>query len=201
MGIESFPRMWDQHMLPYPFHCIHRIIPTYVGSTHLPQTRARKNPNHSHVCGINFLVCPILMSVIESFPRMWDQLVENILAADVSRIIPTYVGSTFFVGSVFKFDANHSHVCGINGPSTGKRSPFNESFPRMWDQHRSQSQSPLRMRIIPTYVGSTSAACTGALSLTNHSHVCGINYSFFITSITAFESFPRMWDQLADSKT
>ena len=175
MGIESFPRMWDQHMLPYPFHCIHRIIPTYVGSTHLPQTRARKNPNHSHVCGINFLVCPILMSVIESFPRMWDQLVENILAADVSRIIPTYVGSTFFVGSVFKFDANHSHVCGINECSLHGCTEFDESFPRMWDQLLFLHYINHGIRIIPTYVGSTRGFKNLMQITTNHSHVCGIN--------------------------
>ena len=51
--LESFPRMWDQPIYHVFCNVIPRIIPTYVGSTWLPQSRQAASPNHSHVCGIN----------------------------------------------------------------------------------------------------------------------------------------------------
>ena len=72
--IESFPRMWDQRsrcrQRPRP----HRIIPTYVGSTHGHRCDKRLASNHSHVCGINSHSRQYSHSSSESFPRMWDQL-------------------------------------------------------------------------------------------------------------------------------
>ena len=172
---ESFPRMWDQQRNISITVDGDRIIPTYVGSTYASLPFSLYTSNHSHVCGINPSTTNSRPQKSESFPRMWDQLVENILAADVSRIIPTYVGSTFFVGSVFKFDANHSHVCGINECSLHGCTEFDESFPRMWDQLLFLHYINHGIRIIPTYVGSTRGFKNLMQITTNHSHVCGIN--------------------------
>ena len=49
--------------------------------------------------------------------------------------IPTHVGSTSVIQAL-----------GIS---------FDESFPRMWDQHTVTFETAGGMRIIPTYVGST----------------------------------------------
>ena len=111
---ESFPRMWDQphlirsHILP----C--RIIPTYVGSTMRFYVLLRRCPNHSHVCGINPILQFVKFHAIESFPRMWDQQPWRDSASTVTRIIPTYVGSTEGRPCGGLLDPNHSHVCGIN---------------------------------------------------------------------------------------
>ena len=72
-----------------------------------------------------------------------------------------------------------------------------ESFPRMWDQLLVRSVIDLRCRIIPTYVGSTRWISSTSCSSSNHSHVCGINVFRLETMPWFFESFPRMWDQLA----
>ena len=152
---ESFPRMWDQHRhFSLPCHSF-RIIPTYVGSTLRLEPSFNVPPNHSHVCGINFNGCSTGYRIIESFPRMWDQLKCPHALCSSGRIIPTYVGSTSF---------HQSSLVMIL-----------ESFPRMWDQLGYRAASAFCGRIIPTYVGSTWND-DGTLSIIlNHSHVCGIN--------------------------
>ena len=76
MAIESFPRMWDQLAIRGRFRRVKRIIPTYVGSTKSLVNRIAKTTNHSHVCGINSRNDCLTHSKNESFPRMWDQLLE-----------------------------------------------------------------------------------------------------------------------------
>ena len=167
--------MWDQPTKPQINAVPKRINPTFVGSTRLIGATTSLAPNHSHVCGINKRQGVKAGVPDESFPRMWDQ--QSIAAANREnlRIIPTYVGSTFFVGSVFKFDANHSHVCGINECSLHGCTEFDESFPRMWDQLLFLHYINHGIRIIPTYVGSTRGFKNLMQITTNHSHVCGIN--------------------------
>ena len=65
---------------------------------------------------------------------MWDQLVRNTEQLLIHRIIPTYVGSTQFVGYMSYDKPNHSHVCGINRLQPLDIYISTESFPRMWDQ-------------------------------------------------------------------
>ena len=91
---ESFPRMWDQLRECSAPCCSGRIIPTYVGSTLRHTSAVPDCPNHSHVCGINCFIASSLLMPYESFPRMWDQLINSLDDARKTRIIPTYVGST-----------------------------------------------------------------------------------------------------------
>ena len=132
---ESFPRMWDQRLGTSKRRLPRRIIPTYVGST-LPRFRRQLlQTNHSHVCGINATEPAAIANHFESFPRMWDQLGLCGARAKISRIIPTYVGSTTVPVCVKGMSSNHSHVCGINSATKRSSSSSIESFPRMWDQH------------------------------------------------------------------
>ena len=173
--IESFPRMWDQRQRNSQprFRC--RIIPTYVGSTGIGDTSSLERPNHSHVCGINLWVSLDHVHKSESFPRMWDQRIEELEAENRSRIIPTYVGSTNYLFKGVLSIPNHSHVCGINFFTSLELFWTGESFPRMWDQRTALQIADARNRIIPTYVGSTRIINTFTCVETNHSHVCGIN--------------------------
>ena len=70
-----------------------------------------------------------------------------------------------------------------------------ESFPRMWDQRYFCKLAFGVIRIIPTYVGSTSFTRYYISLITNHSHVCGINGTVGMRGCEERESFPRMWDQ------
>ena len=173
--LESFPRMWDQLRQMQVRHQCHRIIPTYVGSTRACARRGDSATNHSHVCGINRAVRSPVSSSSESFPRMWDQLIEIPRVSLQPRIIPTYVGSTVKRSFEHFTPSNHSHVCGINDSSSSPSSVVGESFPRMWDQPHATMPEPL--------------------SRSNHSHVCGINNCILIFCSSSSESFPRMWDQ------
>ena len=167
--------MWDQRYAENSKKLSIRIIPTYVGSTSTLFNVDKYETNHSHVCGINPSGLMNEPSDAESFPRMWDQLSLCIRKHSNSRIIPTYVGSTFPNGHRDTQPANHSHVCGINASVTSSARPLS--------------------RIIPTYVGSTTALPRRRRSAANHSHVCGINNSLELLAVVGCESFPRMWDQ------
>ena len=92
--LESFPRMWDQPSLENVTSEPVRIIPTYVGSTRTCKVETVRISNHSHVCGINLVRCENVLCLVESFPRMWDQLSSFLYTSVLQRIIPTYVGST-----------------------------------------------------------------------------------------------------------
>ena len=198
---ESFPRMWDQPVHWSFFHPLNRIIPTYVGSTELLLIDATVVPNHSHVCGINLQMFMRPSSISESFPRMWDQHRASVPFPPHYRIIPTYVGSTDCALCLLSSAANHSHVCGINTLSVFYFVLNFESFPRMWDQPPSAAYTARRLRIIPTYVGSTRRPVNFSSRITNHSHVCGINFPVTVVLRFPNESFPRMWDQLQRNST
>ena len=152
-----------------------RIIPTYVGSTLPRKFIDYLLTNHSHVCGINLLKTSICLGDAESFPRMWDQLKPCAHSGPQLRIIPTYVGSTFYAPSTLRVHPNHSHVCGINCLRVYNLLNFLESFPRMWDQRDDRQTFCCVLRIIPTYVGSTTFIARSPFLGANHSHVCGIN--------------------------
>ena len=126
---------------------------------------------------------------------MWDQRIYKSLGELVPRIIPTYVGSTTYYYSAGSPKSNHSHVCGINITRQTLTTSWAESFPRMWDQLRGRCFMEQRLRIIPTYVGSTILKMRQNESDSNHSHVCGINPPFSYCLDFLNESFPRMWDQ------
>ena len=119
-----------------------------------------------------FLIWPI---AIESFPRMWDQHGVEKKNDIYLRIIPTYVGSTFFRRDIALNAANHSHVCGINSVYLEFVRLRLESFPHMWDQRGRPGKAVRSRRIIPTYVGSTKILSSSLSLFSNHSHVCGIN--------------------------
>ena len=91
---ESVPRMWDQLRASLLRFRTSRIIPTYVGSTAVSDTRTLIKTNHSHVCGINMDCTTVWSECCESFPRMWDQHCKQTELTRCKRIIPTYVGST-----------------------------------------------------------------------------------------------------------
>ena len=152
---ESFPRMWDQLLTIYNRLDKARIIPTYVGSTFPGNSLQAVRANHSHVCGINYVHIESWGRYYESFPRMWDQ--RNTGSPGTGEF------------------TNHSHVCGINMFCRETQSACPESFPRMWDQHDFFTFETFRLRIIPTYVGSTLHLRKRSQQITNHSHVCGIN--------------------------
>ena len=181
---ESFPRMWDQRALLKTNQMILRIIPTYVGSTCHCRELNLIPANHSHVCGINSAINSGIFAKFESFPRMWDQPTKEVVDEDATRIIPTYVGSTFSKAWRKTMRTNHSHVCGINLVSDSAAVSRSESFPRMWDQLNNPFFNFTRPRIIPTYVGSTFRRHRKRRSIPNHSHVCGINptNSFYLAS-------------------
>ena len=132
---ESFPRLWDQPALSLSHLLKRRIIPTYVGSTKRHRFSVFCCSNHSHVCGINMIIDSVQGKIVESFPRMWDQLVAESNCLYCFRIIPTYVESTTAFRTLCCTLPNHSHVCGIN---------YLQSY-----------NTIVCGRIIPTYVGST----------------------------------------------
>ncbi len=167
--------MWDQPLLPkVTVHTV-RIIPTYVGSTHLRRLMLLRITNHSHVCGINHHIQP---GTLMTF-----------------RIIPTYVGSTTRSNSSPLSVANHSHVCGINAAGADGLRAGRRIIPTYVGSTRVSSDSPSLPANHSHVCGINRSSAGRSWPQPNHSHVCGINLWPVTQSRTRTESFPRMWDQ------
>ena len=73
------------------------------------------------------------------------------------RLIPTYVGNTKEVYRKRDITAAHPHVCGEHPPCGIWMFVTLGSSPRMWGTRLPAKETGLRVRLIPTYVGNTTA--------------------------------------------
>ena len=108
----SSPRMWGTQYIELHAVCVIRFIPTYVGNTEALSIGDIAGAVHPHVCGEH--TCPLARKkcLRGSSPRMWGTLTEAIGFRLRVRFIPTYVGNTFFRGTLQIKGAVHPHVCG-----------------------------------------------------------------------------------------
>ena len=112
---------------------------------------------------------------LESFPRLWDELMEFACTEILTRIIPTPVGWTPNSLWCIPTAPNHSHACGMNWDCWYDHHYRYESFPRLWDEPQVLRYGYWCTRIIPTPVGWTQGYWWNSSSTSNHSHACGMN--------------------------
>ena len=104
---------------------------------------------------------------------MWEVLQLAVSCSGISRITPTYVGSTII--SKFRFNClkDHPHVCGKYPTSLTSESVNQGSPPRMWEVRDVVVGFVNFLRITPTYVGSTGDVRGDIVESRDHPHVCG----------------------------
>ena len=111
------------------------------------------------------------------------------------RIIPTRVGTSCYNKLCPHCVGDHPHACGDKSLIFGMHSIIPGSSPRVWGQGRKTFCDNLRVRIIPTRVGTRSWESLIENKNVDHPHACGdkpCNTSLFICRTG---SSPRVWGQ------
>ena len=131
-----------------------------------------------------------------SSPRVWGTLdvYQNFFLC--LRFIPTCVGNSNHLGTIYPSRAVHPHVCGELSPTSSIYTGDAGSSPRVWGTLSMQYRYALHDRFIPTCVGN-SRACPGCRpGRTVHPHVCGELLPMVLVTLYWFGSSPRVWGTL-----
>ena len=89
-----------------------RIIPTRVGTRYAMLKDLQSQTDHPHACGDKFIMRSRFVVSLGSSPRVWGQ--ERCLKIKRLgiRIIPTRVGTSRPLQTVFRAEQDHPHACG-----------------------------------------------------------------------------------------
>ena len=147
--------MWVVQPLLYDYDQMHRITPTYVGSTKFIFDNHEKLRDHPHVCGQYVGRLLKGLTGLGSPPRMWVVQESPFRVVYTDRITPTYVGSTDFLFLKSHICQDHPHVCGQYMYQLASQVQKMGSPPRMWVVQINHYHLVKTKGITPTYVGST----------------------------------------------
>ena len=151
----SSPRVWG--IRRWAIHTIRdsRFIPTRVGNTPTVGSTKPELAVHPHACGEYVADCQRLNGDHGSSPRVWGiQRLTN-SRAGAMRFIPTRVGNTLPLLTMFAAIKVHPHACGEY--LIVQRRAWNEdgSSPRVWGIPWVKGIDSSSDRFIPTRVGNT----------------------------------------------
>ena len=132
-----------------------RIIPTHVGTSSTLMVRSVSVKDHPHACGDKFENKPDYFAVKGSSPRVWGQDNFTALKKGGIWIIPTRVGTRLKSSSVNSHVRDHPHACGDKQRQSRMRLWTIGSSPRVWGQVEGGAVCKLRVRIIPTRMGTS----------------------------------------------
>ena len=108
-----------------------------------------------------------------SSPRVWGQDFHLIMASDLSRIIPTRMGTSFRRSSRWYAPQDHPHAYGDKTISATVHCRSQGSSPRVWGQANWSDQRLREIRIIPTRMGTRGFPVRNAASVRDHPHAYG----------------------------
>ena len=133
----SSPRAWGILLLAAAWTQAGRFIPTCVGNTDGCTREVGNIPVHPHVRGEYEKAGKIVTDATGSSPRAWGILWRQGMDMKKDRFIPTCVGNTFRVVSLYQASTVHPHVRGeYPRPNPGASSSVGSS-PRAWGIHNS----------------------------------------------------------------
>ena len=187
--------MWGQGYFSAACHCVHRIIPTRVGTSERSLNRNSKNRDHPHACGDKNMGSMHLDGTSGSSPRVWGQEVCFLCDELSEGIIPTRVGTSLLYLPIYYTVQDHPHAC---GDKVNFKFGFSDSLgssPRVWGQDAHFSDFHLHLRIIPTRVGTSPMTLPFLSVLKDHPHACGDKKCFHLILSTRIGSSPRVWGQ------
>ena len=90
-----------------------------------------------------------------------------------ARAIPTWVGKSIGVSTVFKSKAGHPHVGGEIKLVIRTLGDAGGPSPRGWGNHKNCKECWLETRAIPTWVGKSGFRPQSEIASTGHPHVGG----------------------------
>ena len=132
-----------------------RIIPTYVGNTHLPSNQCGTTSDHPHIRGEHNSAKQPSVKSFGSSPHTWGTRRWRRELGHLDRIIPTYVGNTGWCRCSSGENSDHPHIRGEHDSENMYHYKMTGSSPHTWGTPQGYAQEQLDARIIPTYVGNT----------------------------------------------
>ena len=147
--------MWGQDIGGHTVSKNLRIIPTRVGTRILPLVYDDSLRDHPHACGDKFLPPVWIFGFQGSSPRVWGQVPAVCASRLFFGIIPTRVGTSFFLLCGFLVFKDHPHACGDKWMDEDDVFGDTGSSPRVWGQVLPTYQPLLQAGIIPTRVGTS----------------------------------------------
>ena len=126
--------MWGQAVISVGLVKLSRIIPTRVGTRKVCFACCSFSRDHPHACGDKHLSTVLLCRQLGSSPRVWGQASKSMSAGNMSRIIPTRVGTSVIQQAVNDYRKDHPHACGDKALSKSVCDDTLGSSPRVWGQ-------------------------------------------------------------------
>ena len=171
--VGSSPRVWGQVKQSVCTIYELRIIPTRVGTSDTFSSDTPQGRDHPHACGDKFTSVKVCFADGGSSPRVWGQGVSRRIFLSTRGIIPTRVGTSFFVYQRRIKLQDHPHACGDKVAVPAKQTHLVGSSPRVWGQEFFRCAAKYDVRIIPTRVGTRSAPQQFRFAQKDHPHACG----------------------------
>ena len=130
-----------------------RIIPTRMGTSKECISWNRCAKDHPHAYGDKSRTGKRPKVELGSSPRVWGQDFHLIMASDLSRIIPTRMGTRGFPVRNAASVRDHPHAYGDKAIVRALHHVTLGSSPRVWGQVLMVLTVGLSLRIIPTRMG------------------------------------------------
>ena len=108
-----------------------------------------------------------------SSPRVWGQVVNQDNTILRSGIIPTRMGTSSIFSERISKSEDHPHAYGDKSLTQSGKDPSAGSSPRVWGQDINDNSSYDYCRIIPTRMGTSTAAAAPVLERKDHPHAYG----------------------------
>ena len=145
--------MWGQVNSILIKQIIIRIIPTRVGTRRQLPFITINGKDHPHACGDKFTIFRGKNWYRGSSPRVWGQGFKKSCNLGAHRIIPTRVGTSYFMKMTGVNGQDHPHACGDKSDVRVGTLNGTGSSPRVWGQDCEHIRTESGERIIPTRVG------------------------------------------------
>ena len=132
--LGSSPRVWGQGFMKERMRRYFRIIPTRVGTSDALAIGQLLPRDHPHACGDKQRSSARCVRQEGSSPRVWGQVVFQLPATKIYRIIPTRVGTRLPFIMINGNWRDHPHACGDKYFESMSGVNGQGSSPRVWGQ-------------------------------------------------------------------
>ena len=164
-----------------------------MGTTSARQSQKQVIQDHPHIRGDHSFRASSTTLRMGSPPHTWGPLTMGSPCQDLSRITPTYVGTT----GLFRWEIHpcqdHPHIRGDHNWPNSRARPSVGSPPHTWGPLHTEFLSPASDRITPTYVGTTEFGKIRISVIKDHPHIRGDHFLIFFMIALYIGSPPHTW--------
>ena len=195
----SSPRVWGQVNSDGVPVSSDRIIPTRMGTSLPLQKLLYPSKDHPHAYGDKIWQNGTKHQFKGSSPRVWGQAIivkQKMLACG---IIPTRMGTSFYMCSKRQVSRDHPHAYGDKTDYISMTELLIGSSPRVWGQVYYTCRNTIQLGIIPTRMGTSHFIPIFCCICKDHPHAYGDKYREIKVKKGKSGSSPRVWGQARSS--